>query len=1437
MAIKRREIKMYIEKVMILCIQTSYRSARDHPFVFALVLFLLVLYISFPCLFAFLVSSSPVIVCTTLLLGLLLSYGEPNIPEIEKEDERTQDMPSEEIGGSFKHLYVKEDDNLMVEEHVEYRSHHEGIASMATERSNAGEDIYEATNQNEGTKKLDAIVATNSLDGEVNRENYNKEKVIQEKELHGQEIFKDRYLYVENPGVTGVGKIISSVGIADRQETEDLMLENGEPALDHHFDSSLGLPWQSIDNDHASSDTDSDRAESSSPDASMADIIPMLDELHPLLDSEHPQHVSISKSDVDTEGSSSDHEPDDNSVDEEGENHAEEEDEEAQEEKDDGMEAAVKWTEDDQKNVMDLGSSELERNRRLESLIAKRRARKNLAFLMERNLIDLDASDSFLSRDDLSRFRVQVPPISAPRRNPFDIPYDSEETMDLLPIPGSAPSSLLPRRNPFDIFYDEQEQNSSLTGETWGHQDFVSAPHREVLYRRNETFSLGRRELQQERPHSRLKSYFVAENMDSEGSSTFHRQFSDKSESKVSYIPESDTVSSVTDQEYKRELEKQEFQQETELTPLGKHDADVVDNGSHTTEEAELVDKEVKNVHLTDDLEIDVDTDLIIQESDQVVEDSGAVEEDIRDGIHLNPPISDYEKLDMVEQRYDQPHSSSSDEDKKDSETTFSEQSLNLEQTRNLRESDYSTRVDQVHDYKVAEPIYDSSPLVAGKSFSELSTVDEAETDAVGAGQGDNTSSSVKFHMQKEDSEVGSSPSSIEQNAATPIGNFVSVNASVEEMASVSTGPFTSGQSLISIEENEPRSREITDISKYDDVIVGKSASQEGSIHTISCMIDELAAADSINHTNSSSLTAQSREADPIVVNMSHYTEIEETVEITQSSYSNISLLSDDSVSSELLKPVPFMEKYSLSSDHITVKDSQLSNLDLASISDDSREDFKQQDKDPGVTNEELKVNVSDIEQQASFFWKSREDINHMDDCDKLFHKPEVTTSDLLSAGHIHDGSLTGLQLISLTESITEIKASSGSDLSASRDGIITEVLTKYEDGSLKMVDSSDEESDEIHPVVLETDEMDESLPTAMDGTADFHIEELSSNQRGSLFMFQMDSQSEDISSASRSSFVHDNTQLQFSEDRSSQYDDISSNQPSKGSFIESQEVSSAVSLPRVIESEVGSSYSSSGNFEQIVYNPKVHVFEASLVQEVNSGSNQLLQKTMVPSVSDSKIGEPMTAKLNLQLREMVAAESNTTDSELLVVEARSVEDIHSTFKQISEELLEKSLYHEVGSQNLHESKSQNLQGTGDLDSKQMQSDLHVEAKSIEDRDMAFSQLSHSTSKKAPKATGAIDGYLEVCASEEQLETKVVEVQSADEISFAFKEPVASETSTSMEQIGEKSGAEIVGDVPASKTLTSKKTQKKHKRRNSVSSSSSSSSSSDSDFYENKKDD
>ncbi|KAE8785918.1 hypothetical protein D1007_40311 [Hordeum vulgare] len=44
---------------------------------------------SAPGFFAFLLSSSPVIICTTLLLGILLSYGDTDLPEANDEDTKT----------------------------------------------------------------------------------------------------------------------------------------------------------------------------------------------------------------------------------------------------------------------------------------------------------------------------------------------------------------------------------------------------------------------------------------------------------------------------------------------------------------------------------------------------------------------------------------------------------------------------------------------------------------------------------------------------------------------------------------------------------------------------------------------------------------------------------------------------------------------------------------------------------------------------------------------------------------------------------------------------------------------------------------------------------------------------------------------------------------------------------------------------------------------------------------------------------------------------------------------------------------------------------------------------------------------------------------------------------------------------------------------------
>ncbi|KAE8771405.1 dentin sialophosphoprotein-like [Hordeum vulgare] len=121
--------------------------------------------------------------------------------------------------------------------------------------------------------------------------------------------------------------------------------------------------------------------------------------------------------------------------------------------KGEGQEAAFIWTADDAKNLMDLGYSEMERNRRLEILMVRRRSRKKIVFEIDNNLTDANGKNV----DDLSRFGAQVSHISVTRRNPFDLPYDSDEAA----IPGSAPSILHARKNPFDFLEHSSESGVS----------------------------------------------------------------------------------------------------------------------------------------------------------------------------------------------------------------------------------------------------------------------------------------------------------------------------------------------------------------------------------------------------------------------------------------------------------------------------------------------------------------------------------------------------------------------------------------------------------------------------------------------------------------------------------------------------------------------------------------------------------------------------------------------------------------------------------------------------------------------------------------------------------------------------------------------------------------------------------------------------------------
>lgn len=167
-----------------------------------------------------------------------------------------------------------------------------------------------------------------------------------------------------------------------------------------------------------------------------------------------------------------------------------EEEEEEEEETQEDLKKAVQWTKDDQKNLMDLGISEIERNRRLESLIARRRARQHLKQQIEKGLIDIrSACPSQIAPLLISRTTKNV--------------LDSPKGIDGLDIPGSAPSVLrLSSRNPFDLPYDPSEERPNLTGDSFD-QEFTAAAAANqpketaamamagMAYCRHESFSFG----------------------------------------------------------------------------------------------------------------------------------------------------------------------------------------------------------------------------------------------------------------------------------------------------------------------------------------------------------------------------------------------------------------------------------------------------------------------------------------------------------------------------------------------------------------------------------------------------------------------------------------------------------------------------------------------------------------------------------------------------------------------------------------------------------------------------------------------------------------------------------------------------------------------------------------------------------------------------------
>jgi hypothetical protein len=137
-----------------------------------------------------------------------------------------------------------------------------------------------------------------------------------------------------------------------------------------------------------------------------------------------------------------------------------------EEESEKGCKNAVEWTANDQKNLVDLGDSELERNRRLESLIARRRARKSFKM-------------------SSSAAPGTMHPVLVARSNTFHVSKSSDDR-----IPSSAPSILFPTQNPFDLPYEPFEEKPNLMADSF-QQEFMADHLKEMLFCRHESFSLG----------------------------------------------------------------------------------------------------------------------------------------------------------------------------------------------------------------------------------------------------------------------------------------------------------------------------------------------------------------------------------------------------------------------------------------------------------------------------------------------------------------------------------------------------------------------------------------------------------------------------------------------------------------------------------------------------------------------------------------------------------------------------------------------------------------------------------------------------------------------------------------------------------------------------------------------------------------------------------
>jgi hypothetical protein len=114
------------------------------------------------------------------------------------------------------------------------------------------------------------------------------------------------------------------------------------------------------------------------------------------------------------------------------------------------------------------------------------------------------------------------------------------------------------QKNLFELPFEQSNDSGVSAHHDVDSKEFATTSHRDMVFRRRDTFNFG----SQERQRSRFKPCFKLEAMDikEESASSFQRQFSNNSVSKLSVVSESDTLSTVADQEELNDLVKKDFQ-------------------------------------------------------------------------------------------------------------------------------------------------------------------------------------------------------------------------------------------------------------------------------------------------------------------------------------------------------------------------------------------------------------------------------------------------------------------------------------------------------------------------------------------------------------------------------------------------------------------------------------------------------------------------------------------------------------------------------------------------------------------------------------------------------------------------------------------------------------------------------------------------------------